>query len=84
MSLEYLEILEKRVQEMIDLVKHLREKNVSLEEELIQQKEAFHQLQEERGEVRRRVERILGTLSPLDEAEETISVEREGEQETPG
>lgn len=84
MSLEYLEILEKRVQEMIDLVKHLKKRNASLEEELIQQKEAFHQLQQERSEVRQRVEGILETLNHLVDAGGSAATEREGEQETPG
>jgi len=91
MSLEYLEILENRVQEMIELVKHLKEKNSAVEDELSQQRADFHalqqergQLQEERGEVRQRVEKILGTLKHLDGMEERPSMEQESEQETPG
>lgn len=86
MDLEYLGVLESRVQAMIKLLQSTREEKRLLEEQLMEQAEAFQHLQEERNEVRQRVERILGTLNHVTEEAETAlvpqGVEQEGEQET--
>lgn len=86
MDLEYLGVLESRVQAMIKLLQTTREEKRLLEEQLMEQAEAFQHLQEERNEVRQRVERILGTLNHVTEEAETSlvpqGVEQEGEQET--
>lgn len=62
---EQLEVLEARVQEMIELIKRLKREKEGLEAKVGEQAREFHQLQEERGEVRLRIERILGTLNHL-------------------
>ncbi|MBI3805106.1 MAG: cell division protein ZapB [Nitrospirae bacterium] len=68
---EQLEVLESRVQTMIDLIKKLKREKEGLEVKINQQEREFRQLQEERGEVRLRIERILGTLNHL-EVQEAI------------
>jgi len=80
MSLEPLSILEVRVQEMIDLVLQLKEENTALESERAQLQAALEQLRQERAEVRLRVEKMLGTLTHLEGAEESLSEEEGGEQ----
>lgn len=73
---EQLEVLEARVQEMIELIKRLKREKEGLEAKVDEQAREFRQLQEERGEVRLRIERILGTLNHLDIQE---SLEEESE-----
>lgn len=73
---EQLEVLETRVQEMIELIKRLKREKEGLEAKVDEQAREFRQLQEERGEVRLRIERILGTLNHLDIQE---SLEEESE-----
>lgn len=73
---EQLEVLETRVQEMIELIKRLKREKEGLEAKVDEQARDFRQLQEERGEVRLRIERILGTLNHLDIQE---SLEEESE-----
>ncbi len=69
MDLEYLGVLEKRVQEVIEFLRQTKAEKHRLEQELAEQKLAYQQLQQERGEVRNRVEHILGQLNQLqDEA----------------
>ncbi len=63
---EQLEVLESRVQAMIDLIKKLKMEKEGLEAKINQREREFRQLQEERGEVRLRIERILGTLNHLE------------------
>ncbi|MDC4222874.1 MAG: cell division protein ZapB [Candidatus Manganitrophus sp.] len=63
---EQLEVLEARVQEMIELIKRLKREKEGLEAAVNEQAREFRQLQEERGEVRLRIERILGTLNHLE------------------
>lgn len=63
---EQLEVLETRVQEMIELIRRLKREKEGLEAKVNEQAREFRQLQEERGEVRLRIERILGTLNHLD------------------
>lgn len=86
MDLEYLGVLEQRVQEVIELLRTTKEEKQHLELQLAEQKQAFQQLQEERGEVRQRVEHILGKLNDLNHASEpelvNQGVEPGGEQET--
>lgn len=63
---EQLEVLEARVQTMIELIKKLKREKEALEAKVSQREREFRQLQEERGEVRLRIERILGTLNHLE------------------
>jgi len=87
MELEYLGVLENRVQEMIRLLHTTKEENRILEERLSEQSTAFQALQAEREEVRQRVERILGNLSHVNNETEDVmaeqGVEQEGGHETP-
>ncbi len=87
MELEYLGILENRVQEMIRLLHTTKEENRILEERLSEQSAAFQTLQAEREEVRQRVERILGNLNHVNNETEDVmaeqGVEQEGGHETP-
>lgn len=64
---EQLEVLEARVQEMIELIKHLKKEKAGLEAKINQREKEFNQLQDERGKVRLRIEKLLGTLHHLDE-----------------
>jgi septal ring factor EnvC (AmiA/AmiB activator) len=64
---EQLEVLEERVQEMIELIKHLKKEKAGLEAKINQREKEFNQLQDERGKVRLRIEKLLGTLNLLDE-----------------
>lgn len=87
MDLEYLGILESRVQEMIHLLQRTKEEKRILEEQLSGQSEAFQAMQAEREEVRQRVERILGNLNHVNHETEDVMAEQgagqEGGQETP-
>lgn len=67
---EQLEVLETRVQAMIEMIKKLKREKELLEARIGQREREFRQLQEERGEVRLRIERILGTLNHLEVPEE--------------
>ena len=69
---EQLEVLETRVQEMIELIKHLKKEKAVLEAKINQREKEFDQLHDERGEVRLRIEKILGALNHLD-AEPSLS-----------
>ncbi|MDC4204462.1 MAG: cell division protein ZapB [Candidatus Manganitrophus sp.] len=73
---EQLEVLEARVQEMIELIKRLKREKEGLEARVNEQAREFRQLQEERGEVRLRIERILGTLNHL-EIQESLEEDSE-------
>ncbi len=66
-SLEDLDLLEKRVHELIQQLKDLKGEKRALEAQLSEQAESFLHLQQERAEVRGRVEKILGTLNHLGE-----------------
>ncbi|MBI3358627.1 MAG: hypothetical protein HY037_03440 [Nitrospirae bacterium] len=58
-----LELLESRVSEMIAHLKALRLEKTKLSSEISRQETAFRQLQEERRIVRKRLEKLLGTLN---------------------
>ncbi|NOY83411.1 MAG: hypothetical protein GXO96_01060 [Nitrospirae bacterium] len=81
MELEYLGILESRIQEIIGLLHTTKEENRILEERLSEQTEAFQALQAEREEVRQRVERILGNLSHINNEKENVMAEQRVEPE---
>ncbi len=77
---EQLEVLETRVQEMIELIKHLKKEKAGLEAKINQREKEFNQLQDERGKVRLRIERLLGTLNHLDEEPSLVSKGMAGEE----
>ncbi len=82
MELEYLTILEERVQEMIEMIKTLRQEKSTLELQLSEREKSHRELQQERGEVRHRVEKILGTLNHLNNGTDNTIMEKETEQAT--
>lgn len=82
MDLEYLTVLEKRVQEMIALLKRLKQEKEALEIELREREEASKTLYQERGVLRERVENILATIKHLDEGANTDTMEQETEKAT--
>lgn len=76
MSLEKMETLEVRVRGLVELVQELKEANASLQEqlnsvqeELSQRKDYGRELEEERGNIRLRIEKILTQLDNMDASE---------------
>jgi hypothetical protein len=61
-----LELLESRVSEMIGRLKTLRIEKLKLVSEISKQEGAFHKMQEERRIVRKRLEKLLGTLNHVE------------------
>ena len=76
MSLEKMETLEVRVRGLVKLVQELKEANASLEaqltlaqEELSRREDYGRELEEERGNIRSRIERVLEQLDNMDTSE---------------
>ena len=76
MSLEKMETLEVRVRGLVELVQELKEANASLEaqltlaqEELSRREDYGRELEEERGNIRSRIERVLEQLDNMDTSE---------------
>ncbi len=82
MELEYLTILEKRVKEMLEMIKTLREENHRLECQLTEREKSTQALRQERSEVRGRVEKVLTKLNHLVDDENHSILETEVEQAT--
>lgn len=61
-----LEILEVRVSEMIEKIKTLRLEKEQLSSEMSKRDSTFRQFQEERRQVRKRLEKLLGTLNHVE------------------
>jgi chromosome segregation ATPase len=77
-SLEKLEALEVRVRKLVDLVVELRQDKTQLEEQLQmategldKQKELLHVWEEERTNIRSRIEKVLDELEILDHENES-------------
>jgi len=66
MEIEQLEILESRVQEMIEFIRRLKSEKAQLETKLDQREKEFQALQGERGQVRLRIEALLGKLDHIE------------------
>ncbi|MFQ5779600.1 MAG: cell division protein ZapB [Nitrospiria bacterium] len=66
MELAQLEILEARVQEMIELIRHLKKEKAELAAKIDQREKECQGLQEERGAVRLRIEKLLVKLNHLE------------------
>lgn len=84
--MEDLDLLERRVHELIQQLKELKGEKCTLEARLNDQAASFQQLQQERTEVRGRVEKILDTLNHLGEDltdSDTPYQEESSEQTTP-
>lgn len=78
MSLEKLEALEVRVRKLVDLVVELRQDKTQLEKQLQmaregldKQKEHLHVWEEERTNIRSRIEKVLDELEILDHGNES-------------
>ena len=76
MSLEKMETLEVRVRGLVELVQELKEANASLEaqltlaqEELSRREDYGRELEEERGNIRLRIEKVLEQLDNMDTSE---------------
>ena len=76
MSLEKMEILEVRVRGLVELVHELKEANASLQEqltlvqeELSRREDYGHELEEERGNIKLRIEKVLEQLDSMDTSE---------------
>ena len=76
MSLEKMETLEVRVRGLVELVRELKEANASLEaqltlaqEELSRREDYGRELEEERGNIRSRIEKVLEQLDNMDTSE---------------
>ncbi|MDE0146243.1 MAG: hypothetical protein OXI53_12965 [Nitrospira sp.] len=76
MSLEKMETLEVRVRGLVELVHELKEANASLQErlglaqeELSRREDYGRELEEERGNIRLRIEKILAQLDSMDASE---------------
>ena len=72
MALEKMEALEARVRGLVDLVQELKRANASLENELrkvrerlVKQEEQNQRWEEERADIRSRIEKVLGELDVL-------------------
>ncbi len=79
MSLEKMETLEVRVRGLVELVQELKEANVSLQEqlnlaqeELSRREDYGRELEEERGNIRLRIEKILAQLDSMDTSEASL------------
>lgn len=68
---QHLEELEAKVQQMMAMIRKLREEKIALEEQLSRREREFLQIQEEKGAVRERIERILEDLETLDTVRST-------------
>ena len=78
MSLEKMEALEVRVKKLVDLVVELRQDKAMLEEELqtareraVKQEELSEGWEEERTNIRSRIEKVLDELEFLDRSSES-------------
>ena len=76
MSLEKMETLEVRVRGLVELVQELKEANASLEErltlaqeELSRREDYGRELEEERGTIKLRIEKVLEQLDSMDTSE---------------
>jgi chromosome segregation ATPase len=76
-----MEALEKRVRGLIELIQDLRRSNEKLQKELRaaherlhRQEEANHRWEEERTDIKKRIEKVLRELDTLDGAEEAREV----------
>lgn len=76
MSLEKMETLEVRVRGLVELVHELKEANASLQEqltlvqeELSRREDYGRELEEERGNIKLRIEKVLDQLDSMDMSE---------------
>ena len=79
MSLEKMETLEVRVRGLVELVHELKEANASLQEqltlvqeELSRREDYGRELEEERGNIKLRIEKVLEQLDSMDTSEASL------------
>ena len=81
MALDRLDALESRIRDLVKLVQELKKKNVATEEELkvvrrrlAEQDDANRRWEQERVDIKARIERVLGDIELLEGIEERKEV----------
>jgi len=81
MALDRLDALETRIRDLVKLVQELRKKNAATEEELkvvrrrlAEQDDANRRWEQERVDIKARIERVLGDIEILESLEERKEV----------
>ncbi|MBI5745525.1 MAG: cell division protein ZapB [Nitrospirae bacterium] len=64
--MENIDLLEKKIKKVVDMMKALKEENWKLEERLAEKDKEFLRLEEEQKAVRSRIEKILGELEIME------------------
>ncbi|MEK6576049.1 MAG: cell division protein ZapB [Nitrospirota bacterium] len=73
MDMENIDLLEKKIKKVVDMMKALKEENWKLEERLADKDKEFLRLEEEQKAVRSRIEKILGELEILEPQKGRVS-----------
>ncbi|MEK7307126.1 MAG: cell division protein ZapB [Nitrospirota bacterium] len=71
--MENIDLLEKKIKKVVDMMKALKEENWKLEERLADKDKEFLRLEEEQKAVRSRIEKILGELEILEPQKGRVS-----------
>lgn len=71
--MENIDLLEKKIKKVVDMMKALKEENWKLEERLSEKDKEFLRLEEEQKAVRSRIEKILGELEILEPQKGRVS-----------
>ena len=71
--MENIDLLEKKIKKVVDMMKALKEENWKLEERLAEKDKEFLRLEEEQKAVRSRIEKILGELEILEPQKGRVS-----------
>lgn len=71
--MENIDLLEKKIKKVVDIMKALKEENGKLEERLTEKDKEFLRLEEEQKAVRSRIEKILGELEILEPQKGRVS-----------
>lgn len=71
--MENIDLLEKKIKKVVDMMKTLKEENWKLEERLAEKDKEFLRLEEEQRAVRSRIEKILGELEILEPQKGRVS-----------
>lgn len=71
--MENIDLLEKKIKKVVDMMKALKEENWRLEERLADKDKEFLRLEEEQKAVRSRIEKILGELEILEPQKGRVS-----------
>lgn len=71
--MENIDLLEKKIKKVVEIMKTLKEENWKLEERLAEKDKEFLRLEEEQKAVRSRIEKILGELEILEPQKSRVS-----------